>query len=284
MSRPVTVGMAQITGLPYDGDGNRRLAEESARELFDRGAHVVVLPELIVPGYAADAERLMPLAEPLDGPTVGGWQQLADDAGGVVVGGFCEREGDRLFNTAVAVDGSGVVLHYRKLHLFAAEKEGFSPGDCGLPVAETAFGTIGICVCYDLRFVETARVLALRGAELVCVPTAWLPGFDSERWDADGYCPQARGAQLQANLDQIFIACASQAGDNGDLDFLGSSLVCDPYGKTLLGPLPGSTQQVATVEIDLAAATAAQERGNAINPRTDRRTDVYGLTVGDYVL
>jgi predicted amidohydrolase len=284
VSREVSVGLAQITGTPFAPEENRKLAADSARELFERGAGIVVLPELIVPGYVTDADRLMPIAESLDGPTVTSWRELAAQADGVVVGGFCEREGDRIYNTAVAVDKGGVALHYRKLHLFASEKGSFSPGDCGLPVAQTSLGTLGVCVCYDLRFVETARVLALRGAELVCVPTAWLPGFDTERWDADGYCPQARGAQLQANLDQVFIACASQAGPSGDNDFLGSSLICDPYGKTVLGPLPGATTELALATIDLDAAAAAQERGNAINPRIDRRTDVYGLQVGDKVL
>ena len=158
------------------------------------------------------------------------------------------------------------------------------PGDRGLPVADTRLGRIGVCVCYDLRFVETARALSLQGAELICVPTAWLPGFDAERWDDEGFCPQARGAQLQANLDQVFIACASQAGPSGELDFLGSSVLCDPYGKTVLGPLAGSEPELATAQVDLDAVRRAHERGSSINPRSDRRTDVYGLAVSGTVL
>jgi predicted amidohydrolase len=280
----VTVGLAQITGRQYDPEHNRVLAADATAELFSRGADVVVLPELIVSGYGTDRERLLPIAETIDGPTVEGWQQAARAAGGLIVGGFCERDGDALYNTAVAVAGDGVVLHYRKLHLFASEKGCFAPGDLGLPVAETAFGVIGVCVCYDLRFVETARALTLQGAELICVPTAWLPGFDSERWDSEGYCPQARGAQLQANLDQAYIACASQAGPSGEHDFLGSSLLCSPYGKTVLGPLPGGTEQLASAAIDLDAVSRAHQRDKLINPRTDRRTDVYGLAVGGAVL
>jgi N-carbamoylputrescine amidase len=284
MSRELTVGLAQITGRPYDPEHNRALAADAAAELFSRGADVVVLPELIVSGYGTDRERLSEIAETVDGPSVDGWRVAARQAGGLVVGGFCERDGDALYNSAVAVSADGIVLHYRKLHLFASEKGCFAPGDLGLPVAETPFGVVGACVCYDLRFVETARVLALRGAELICVPTAWLPGFDAERWDLDGYSPQARGAQLQANLDQAYIACASQAGPSGEHDFLGSSLLCNPYGKTVLGPLSGDTQELATAAIDLDAVSRAHERDNLINPRTDRRTDVYGLAVGKTVL
>jgi predicted amidohydrolase len=284
LSRTPNIGLAQITAQPYAVEENLALSVDSAAQLFSDGADVVVLPELIVSGYATERERLAEVAEPVDGPAVQAWTKLAKDAGGLIFGGFCERDGDSLYNAAVAVGADGVVLHYRKLHLFASEKECFAPGDLGLPIAETQFGVIGICVCYDLRFVETARALALQGAELIGVPTAWLPGFDSERWDEHGYSPQARGAQLQANLDQAYIACASQAGVSGPYDFLGSSLLCDPYGKTLLGPLPGSAPELAMAQIDLDSVRRAHERDTLINPRSDRRTDVYGLAVSGTVL
>ena len=284
MSRTAGIGLGQITGRPYASRENLELTLAAASELFARGADVVVLPELIASGYATDRERLAVVAEPVDGATVAAWTRAAAAAGGLIVAGFCERDGDALFNSVVAVDGDGVVLHYRKLHLFAGEKGCFAPGDRGLPVADTHVGRIGVCVCYDLRFVETARALSLQGAELICVPTAWLPGFDAERWDDAGFCPQARGAVLQANLDQVFIACASQAGASGELDFLGSSVLCDPYGTTVLGPLPGSADELAVAQVDLDAARRAHERGASINPRSDRRTDVYGLAVSGTVL
>src|SRR5262249_20791938 len=190
----------------------------------------------------------------------------------------------RLYNSAVLIGSEGIALHYRKLHRFAAEKEIFAPGDLGLPVARTELGVIGLCVCYDLRFVGTVRILALQGSELVCVPTAWLPGFDQQRWDSDGYCPQARGAALQANLDQVHIACASQAGPAHDNCFLGSSIVCDPYGAVRLGPLPGEQPELALVTIDLDSVARAHTRGALINPLEDRRSDVYGLAVAGTVL
>jgi N-carbamoylputrescine amidase len=277
----VHVALAQITGEPYAAQENRELSLRAAREGFERGARVVALPEMIVPGYVADRERLMPIAEAVDGPSVEAWTTLAAQHDGYLAGGFCERDGDALFNTAVVVGPDGPLLHYRKLHLFAAEKDAFAPGDLGLPVAPTPFGVVGLCICYDLRFVETARILALEGAELILVPTAWIPGFDQERWDERGMCPQARGAVLQANLDQVFIACASQAGRRDGLEFLGSSVLADPRGRLVLGPLPKADDQIALAEVDLAAATEAQRRSDSIRPRDDRRTDVYRLLVGD---
>lgn len=283
MTRELTIGVAQITGRGTP-DENRRLSLDAASELFDRGARIVVLPELIVPGYRLEPDFLRSAAEPLDGPTTRAWRELAAREAGYLVGGFCERDGDRLYNSAVLVGPEGVLLHYRKLHRFAQEKDVFTAGDHGLPVAETPLGVIGVCICYDLRFVETARILALRGAELICVPTAWLPGFDQQRWDPEGYSPQARGAVLQANLDQVFVACASQAGPAWKQGFLGSSVVCDPFGQVPLGPLPRDSDELAVTTVDLDQVGLAHERGLLINPQADRRSDVYGLAVEGTVL
>lgn len=283
MSRELTIGVAQITSA-QDRTASLELSLAAAGELFGRGARLVVLPELIVPGYRLGREYLEAGADPLDGPVTRAWHELALKANGYLAAGFCERDGERLYNTAVLIGPDGILLHYRKLHRFAGEKEIFAPGDLGLPVVHTDVGVIGLCVCYDLRFVETVRILALQGAELVCVPTAWLPGFDQQRWDPEGYCPQARGAVLQANLDQVHIACASQAGSAHGLHFLGSSVVCDPYGAVPLGPLPGDEPQLALVTIDLDAVARAHDRGALINPFEDRRSDVYGLSVAGTVL
>ena len=275
----VRIALAQVTAEPYAVDENRALSVRAATAAFDRGADLVVLPEMIVPGYVTDAERLAAIAEPIDGPTLAAWRELARDADGYIVGGFCERVEDDLYNTAVAVGGDGVVLHYRKVHLFADEKAAFSPGDRGFPVAHTPLATIGLCVCYDLRFVEAARILALRGAGLIVVPTAWVGGFDRRR-PANGPIEQVRGAAVQANLDQVHIACASRVGADGDLAYLGSSCILDPYGAFAWGPASDHDEELAVVELDLAQADHAQRRGTGISPREDRRTDVYDALLG----
>jgi predicted amidohydrolase len=284
MMHEVGIGIAQISATPFEVDANRDICRRAIRQSFDSGADIVILPELIVSGYVADARNLFPIAEGLDGPTVSQWTDLAGEAGGYIVGGFAERDGEHLFNSAVAVGPSGPIAHYRKAHLFAEEKVAFAPGDLGFPVARTRFGTIGICVCYDLRFVEVVRIMALRGADLICVPTAWLPGYDQERWDSEGMSPQGRGAELQANLNQVFIAAASQAGRSGDCDFLGSSVLVDPFGKRVIGPLSGSEAEVVVARVDIGTAKRAQVRGELIAPRADRRTDIYGIAYDDRVL
>jgi N-carbamoylputrescine amidase len=194
-----------------------------------------------------------------------------------VAGGLCERADGEIFNTAVVVGADGVLLHYRKLHLFAGEKTVFAPGDLGLPVADTSCGRLGLCVCYDLRFVEVVRALALRDVDLVVVPTAWVGGFDARPVAAGELCGQARGAAVQANLNQVFLACASQSGRHDQFRFLGNSLVADPYGEVVAPPLSDDDETVAVVDIDLDAVAAARRRSDLITPRQDRRNDVYGL-------
>jgi predicted amidohydrolase len=271
------IGLAQILSRPGTTESNRKASVGAAASLFEQGADIVVLPEMTVPWYSTDRETLAPLAEDLDGATVTDWQAEAARHGGLVVGGFCERSGDDIFNTAVAVGPDGVVAHYRKLHLFDVEKHCFAPGDLGLSVAETAWGSIGLCVCYDLRFVEVVRVLALRGADLICVPTAWVRGFDRRQYAEGELIPHAQGALVQANLSQVFIACSSQVGAGDGVEFLGSSVLSDPYGQVVAGPLSTVREQLEVAEVDLSEARRAQARSPLIQPRADRRTDVYGL-------
>jgi N-carbamoylputrescine amidase len=284
MTHEVGIGICQISGEPFEVDANRARCRDAITRAFDAAADIVILPELIVSGYVADARNLFPIAESVPGHTTREWQELARQAGGYVVGGLAERDGDSLYNTAVAVGPDGVVAHYRKAHLFAEEKVAFAPGNLGFPVVRTRFGTIGLCVCYDLRFVEVVRLLALQGADLICVPTAWLPGYDQQRWDSEGMSPQGRGAELQANLNQVFIGAASQAGLRGQCDFIGSSILIDPYGKRVLGPMSGDSEEVAVARVDIGAAKRSQVRAELIAPRADRRTDVYGVAYGGEVL
>ena len=272
------VSLSQITGMPLDPDGNRSRCAEVLREAFKSGAKLVVLPELISQGYFLDRAGQFETSEELDGPTVESWSRIAKESNGFIAGGFTERVGDTMFNSAVLVGPEGLLIHYRKLHLFNREKEIFEPGNLGLPIANTAAGVVGLCVCYDLRFPEVARVLALRGVQILAVPTAWTAGFDKSHWDQEGYCPQARGAELQANLSQIFIACASQVGQQAGVRLLGSSLLVGPRGETLLGPFSGDREETSMVNIDINESILAQARSELITPRQDRRTDVYGVS------
>jgi N-carbamoylputrescine amidase len=279
----VTTAVVQMTGAPGEVARNRTYSAQRIERAASDGARLVVIPELAISGYTVDREVAEATAEPVKGPTFEVWQDIARKTGTYIAGGFCEREGDKLYNTAILVGPDGLKSHYRKLHLFGEEKLVFSPGDLGLGVVQTAIGRIGLCVCYDLRFVEVLRILALAGAEIVAVPTAWVGGFDRGARDRSGLIGQANGAAVQANLNQIFIACASQAGDATGIPFLGSSLIVNPYGDVIAGPLDDEQQDIVSAPVDLGVVRSAQCRSDLIQPRQDRRVDVYGLMSGGVI-
>lgn len=274
------IAVVQFAAEACRPSDNRRRLTAYIEEAASLGASIVILPELAVSGYVLNGDKLAAVAESIDGPTLACWTSLAAKHGLLIAGGFCEKGQDgQLYNSAMLVGADGLLLHYRKLHLFDYEKKVFAPGNLGLPVADTWLGRIGLCVCYDLRFVEVLRLLALQGVTLAAVPTAWVGGFDQSPRDQEGFITQARGVVVQANLNQVYVACASQAGIIGNQVFLGNSLIVDPFGKVLSGPLDDNSQCVIVADYSPQLALAAQHRSELINPRDDRRTDVYGVTI-----
>ncbi|MCR1781086.1 hypothetical protein KVF89_00945 [Nocardioides carbamazepini] len=277
----VTVALEQLDVVGARPAANRALALTRVRAAFEAGADVVALPELAISGYVVDPGLAASVAEPVDGPTHDAMRALARQYDGLVVYGFCERAGADLFNTVVAVDGNGIALHYRKLHLFDEELGVYAPGDLGLPVVETRWGNLGVCICYDLRFVEVLRALSLRGADLVIAPAAWVGGFDRTVPHA-GATRHVDSVLAQANLDQVAVVAVSQVAgaSHGGPATLGGSVACDAYGELLAGPLSRTEADSALVTVDLAAVRGAQHRSATIRPREDRRTDVYSLAYG----
>ena len=266
-----------------DDEGRGAALDEFVRRAAAQGAELVVLPEMAACGYLLDADHLDRHAEPGDGSgrALTRWRELARELGVSIIGGFAERTGSGIANAAVVIDRTGTILGtYRKLHLFGAEHRLFVPGDHGLPVFELGGVQVGVLICYDLRFPESARVLALQGADVVAVPTAWVGGFDKTAVASSGSIGQVDGVLVQANLDQIYLACADQVGTEGRIEFLGRSIVVDPYGNALAGPLSAEAEGIAVVDVDPAVAHEAQERGKGISPRHNRRTDVYGELLG----
>jgi N-carbamoylputrescine amidase len=278
------IAVAQLDATPLAVQENARHGAEAIARAAADGAKLVVLPELQNTGYVLDPERLRPLAERADapGPALGAWQAAAREHRTAVVAGFTELgEDGELYDSAAAWDSSGRLAGvYRKLHLFAHERDAFAPGDRGLPVVELDGVKVGMLICYDLRFPEALRVLALQGAQVIAVPAAWVAAFDQRPPDSQQSIGQVDAALVQANLSQVFVAAADRVGEDEGVAFLGRSVVASPYGNALLGPLDASTERIEVVEVDLEDAARAQERSDTIHPRRDRRDDVYGSLLG----
>jgi predicted amidohydrolase len=243
------------------------------------GAKLVVLPELSNTGYMfRSREEAFALSEPIPtGPTVKAWCAIAAKHGLHLVAGICERDGDKLFNSAVLIGPAGYIGTFRKVHLWNEENLYFEPGDLGFPVFHTAIGRIGMAICYDGWFPETYRLAALQGADIVCVPTNWVP-----------IPGQAKGREAMANIlamaaahsNSIYIACADRVGTERGQPFEGQSLIVGHTGWPVAGPASRDKEEILTADVALGEARRARN-WNAFNQvLRDRRSDLYDEMLG----
>ena len=234
-------------------------------------ADLIVLPELFTSGYYFRSEEdVASMEEEVPGPTSEALSSWSKDLGAVIVAGFPERAGGKRYNSALIVSPSGVEGTYRKVHLFNEEKRWFAPGDKGFEVYSltTAGGTaytLGVMICFDWYFPESARTLALKGADIVAHPSNLvLP-----------HCPNSM--PIRARENHIFTITANRYGEEtkeGDsLRFIGESSICAPNGDVIRrAPETGDEVFVTTIR-----PSEARERSiNAYNDIfEDRKPDAY---------
>jgi predicted amidohydrolase len=241
---------------------------DAARGLIERaaalGARLVATPENT--NYLGPHEEKVRRAEPLDGPTVGRFADLARRlAIHLLLGSFNERsdEPSRCYNTSVLLGPAGQVLAaYRKLHLFDVDVPGgvrFSesatckPGDPadpshGLVVADTPLGRLGLTICYDLRFAELYRRLADLGADLLAVPSAFTLATGKDHWE-----PLLRARAIE---NQCFVLAPAQHGrhdDGGLRESYGHAMIVDPWGLPLATAADGPGLAIAEIDLERAA-------------------------------
>jgi predicted amidohydrolase len=209
------------------------------------GASMLVLPECAIPGYMWDsAEEAMPHAEEVPGPSTEALERACSGLDLYVVCGLIERDGDSLRNAAVVVGPDGLVGTYRKTHLpFLGVDRFVVPGD-ELPVWDTPLGRIGVEICYDLRFPEVTRTLALAGADIVAHPT----NFPVAARNQTELITVAR-----ANENRIYLLTANRSGKERWAEFCGRSQIVDPFG-TRLAETGETGEALLTAEIDVEKA------------------------------
>ena len=230
-------------------------------------ADLFVLPELFNTGYNfVDAEEVRKLGEGASGFTFQAAKEFAGDRSCYVVYGFVEKS-DRIYNSAVLVGSEGLVGLYRKVHLYDRENLLFTPGNLGFPVFDLPFGKVGMMVCFDWIYPESARSLALKGAQLIAHPSNLvLP-----------YCPDAMVTRCLEN--RVFSATANRIGRENrggyDLRYIGNSEIVSPSGR-ILSRLGTDEPGIALEELDLVEAI--NKRINENNDLlTQRRINQYSF-------
>jgi N-carbamoylputrescine amidase len=262
------VACAQYAIRDGDPETNLQRSVRAIREAADTGADLVVLPELANSGCDfSSREQALELAEEVGetgenpGPTLRTWREAAEESGIFVVVGFLEREGGSMYNSA-AVVGPGFFGRYRKTHLWDGEKLLYEAGR-DLPVFDTPLGRIGVLICYDAWFPETARTLALRGADLICVPANAPDDWVPEEQRRGDFTMLNVHAISHANINRLFVVCANRVGD----DYLGRSCVVDPTGGILAF---GSTEKEELISAEVEVERSCREK------RLTERSHAFG--------
>jgi predicted amidohydrolase len=242
-----------------DVDTNLAYVRAALRRVAGQSAQLVVLPEMWSSGFSY--RNLNELAQRTPG-IVEELLELSRDLKLVIVGSIPEPHGEKVFNTIYVADNGTLAGIYRKLHLFSllGEDKAFDSGDSWL-LADTSIGKVGVIICYDLRFPELTRRLALEGADVICVPAQW-PKPRQEHWRT---LLRARAIE-----NQLYVVACNACGPIGKLDFFGMSMIIDPKGELLA--VAGETEVEISAPLDMQLMADWRAQIPCFN---DRRSELY---------
>ncbi len=243
-----------------DPQKNLQRGLENTRKAAASGAQIIAFPEVafqrFFPQVRLEGDRFR-FAETIPGPTTEAFCALARELGVVIILNLFEQEGDKAFDTSPVIDADGSILGItRMMHITHYEgfyeQDYYDPGDRGAPVYDTAFGRIGVCICYDRHYPEVLRAMALDEAQLVVVPQAGSEG----EWPEGVY-----EAELQTGSFQhgFYMALANRVGPEDVLTFEGASFITDPNGSvSARAPKGEDAILVADLDFGLVDASAAR--------------------------
>ena len=244
------------------------------------GTDLTIFPECYASGYCFDSlEQALPFGESIPGPATNRVAALCARLRTHVIFGLLERVGSTLYNTAVLIGPDGLIGSYRKVHLPWLGVDRFTTaGDRPFQVFTAAGVRIGMLICYDGGFPEASRVLALAGADLICLPTNWPPGG---AFMAD-YSINARAME-----NGVFFAAVNRVGTENGFSFIGKSRICHPTGATL-SSLDHAAESILRADIDPAVArnkcVVRVPGKHVIDRMADRRPAFYGPVTAPHEL
>ncbi|MFM7358329.1 MAG: carbon-nitrogen hydrolase [Sediminibacterium sp.] len=277
----IPVGLVQMS-CTASKEANTLKAMQLTREAAAKGAKIICLQELFSSLYFCDTEDYnhFALADAIPGPVTDTWGQLAAELKVVIIASLFEKRAQGLYhNTTAVVDADGTYLgKYRKMHIpddpAYYEKFYFTPGDLGYRVFSTAFGTIGVLICWDQWYPEAARITALMGAEILFYPTAigWATSQD-EATNREQYNAWQTIQRSHAVANGIHVVSVNRVGleQNGAMQFWGGSFVSNPMG-TLLYQAPHDQEAVEIIQIDTSLTDQYRTHWPFLR---DRRIDSY---------
>lgn len=249
----------QGSGTSRDPRANLELMAKQARIASDLGAELLIFPELFLSGYNI-GDTVWKLAEPVDGPSLKRACEIARTHHLALVFGYPEREGSQVYNSSVLINSTGEqVANYRKMHLFGSEeKRLFMPGDQFVHHKMNGW-QLGLLICFDIEFPESARTLAIQGTQLLVIPTA---------------ITDTRIAEItipaRALENQLFIAYINRTGTEDELTYSGKSCIVGPSGSVLASA--DEFSKLLFVDLDQSAIKRERSRFSYLQ---ERRFDCY---------
>jgi predicted amidohydrolase len=270
----------RIAGVQMDvllGNKPHNLAriEAAVREAHRHGAHLAVFPECALPGYCFDSlDEARPHAEPVPGPSTQRLAAVCAELGMYVVVGLLESAGDLIYNACSLLGPTGVIGHYRKVHLPYLGIDRFAAHGPGpIEVYDAGGLRVGMNICYDGSFPEASRVMALAGADLIVLPTNWPPA---------ACCFADHVINTRALENNVYYLSVNRVGEERGVRFIGQSRMCQPTGETISEANP-EAEDIFYADIDPALARQKhliRDPGkHEIDRIQDRRPELYGRLV-----
>jgi len=276
-----TVAATQFASTP-DRAANLATAERLVRESAKQGANIILIQELFETPYFCKEHdpKCFAVALPIEeNPAVRRFQDLARELSVVLPCSVYERAGNAFYNSVAIIDADGSLLGtYRKAHIPESpgyhEKFYFSPGDTGFKVWPTRFGTIGVAICWDQWFPESARAMAVQGAEILFYPTAIGSEPQDLSIDSRDHWQRAMQGHAASNIMPLIASnrVGTEKGQNWTVTYYGSSFIADHTGAIVKqAPREGEAVLTATFDLD-----AIRNYRNSWGVFRDRRPELYG--------
>jgi predicted amidohydrolase len=277
MSTLLKIAAVQMDVMLADKPRNLSRVTAALEETTRHGADLTIFPECSVTGYCFDSlEEAVPFGESVSGPSC---EQVAAacarlDSHAIV--GFLEVDGQRLFNACALIGPEGVIGSYRKIHLpFLGVDRFVTPGDRPFAVHQMGDARIGMNICYDSAFPESARCMALDGADLIALPTNFPTGAE---------CMAEHVVNTRAMENKVYYACVNRIGVEREFPFIGHSKICDTSGR-VLAAAPHADEAILYADLDLDQARMKRivrvPEKHIIDRFADRRPEMYRRIVSE---